>query len=87
MTQLALTHSSRPAHFTSLAIMLGVLAMGTVSPEPAMSMPTIQAQLTTLPQVPTPITRKEAARVLVNVEAKEVCGNFSGWGSMQILEF
>ncbi len=74
MTQLAFTHSSRPVRFISLATMVGVLAMGTISPEPAMSMPTIQAELTTLPQVPTPITRKEAAHVVVHVEAKEYVG-------------
>ena len=54
--------------------MVGVLAMGTVSPEPAIGMPTIQAQLTTLPQVPNPITRKEAAHVVVHVEAVEYVG-------------
>ncbi|MEO6201966.1 MAG: hypothetical protein ABIU05_05935, partial [Nitrospirales bacterium] len=71
MTHLTFIHPSRATRFISLATMLGVLAMGTISPEPAISMPTIQAQLTTLPQVPTPITRKEAAHVVVNVEAKE----------------
>ncbi len=57
--------------------MLGVLVMGTTSPVHAKDMPTVKAQLTTLPQVPAPITRKEAARVLVNVEAKEYVGTLA----------
>jgi nitrite reductase (NO-forming) len=40
-------------------------------------MPTVQAQLTTLPQVPAPITRKEAAHVVVNMEAKEYVGTLA----------
>ncbi|WP_342350099.1 copper-containing nitrite reductase [uncultured Nitrospira sp.] len=77
MMHVAFTHTSRLTGFISLATMLGVLAMGTVLPAPAMSMPTIQAQLTTLPQVPTPITRKEAAHVVVHVEAKEYVGTLA----------
>jgi len=42
-----------------------------------MNMPTVQAQLTTLPQVPAPITRKEAAHVVVNVETKEFVGTLA----------
>lgn len=74
MTHLAFTHSSRPARFISLATMVGVLAMGTISSVHAKDIPTVQAQLTTLPKVPTPITRKEAAHVVVHVEAKEYVG-------------
>jgi nitrite reductase (NO-forming) len=48
-----------------------------MSPVRAMDMPTVQAQLTTLPQVPAPITRKESSRVLVNVEAKEYVGTLA----------
>jgi nitrite reductase (NO-forming) len=40
----------------------------------AMEMPTVQAKLTTLPEVPSPITRKQPAKVVVNVEAKEYVG-------------
>ncbi|MDH5575265.1 MAG: copper-containing nitrite reductase [Nitrospirota bacterium] len=42
-----------------------------------MNMPTVQAQLTTLPQVPAPITRKESAHVVVNIEAKEFVGTLA----------
>jgi nitrite reductase (NO-forming) len=44
---------------------------------PIHAMDTIQAQLTTLPKVPAPITRKEAAHVVVNVEAKEYVGTLA----------
>ncbi|MEO8325430.1 MAG: copper-containing nitrite reductase [Nitrospirota bacterium] len=77
MTHLALIHPSRATRFISLATMLGVLAMGIISPVHAKDMPTVQAQLTTLPHVPDPITRKEPARVLVNVEAKEGVGTLA----------
>ena len=77
MTHLAFTHSSRPARFVSLATIVGVLAMGTISSVHAKDIPTVQAQLTTLPHAPAPITRKEPARVLVNVEAKEYVGNLT----------
>ncbi|MGD9849884.1 MAG: copper-containing nitrite reductase [Nitrospirales bacterium] len=42
-----------------------------------MDLPKVQAQLTTLPQVPAPITRKGAAHVVVNVEAKEYVGTLA----------
>jgi nitrite reductase (NO-forming) len=51
--------------------------MGTTSPVHAKDIPTVKAQLTTLPQVPAAITRKEAARVFVNVEAKEYVGTLA----------
>ena len=77
MKHLGFTHSSRSTRFYALAAMLGVLVMGTTSPVHAKDMPTVKAQLTTLPQVPAPITRKESARVLVNVEAKEYVGTLA----------
>jgi nitrite reductase (NO-forming) len=40
-------------------------------------MPTVKAQLTTLPQVPAPITRKDPARIQVNMEAKEYVGTLA----------
>lgn len=58
--------------FLALATILAGL-MGT----PIHAMDTIQAQLTTLPKVPAPITRKEAAHVVVNVEAKEYVGTLA----------
>jgi len=61
-----------PAGFLALATMLAGF-MGT----PIHAMDTIQAQLTTLPQVPTAIARKEAAHVVVNVEAKEYVGTLA----------
>ncbi|MGE0474344.1 MAG: multicopper oxidase domain-containing protein, partial [Nitrospirales bacterium] len=51
--------------------------VGTTSLTFAMDPPKVQAQLTTLPQVPAPITRKEAAHVVVNVEAKEFVGTLA----------
>jgi len=57
--------------------MLGALGIGIHSSGHAMNMPTVQAQLTTLPQVPAPITRKEAAHVVVNVETKEFVGTLA----------
>ncbi len=43
----------------------------------AMDMPTVQATLTTLPKVPSPVTRKGPAKVVVNVEAKEYVGTLA----------
>ena len=57
--------------------MVGLLILGMTSLLFAKDMPTVKAQLTTLPQVPPPINRKEAARVLVNVEAKEYVGTLA----------
>jgi nitrite reductase (NO-forming) len=73
----AFTHPSLSTRLFALATLLGVLVIGTMSPVRAMDMPTVQAQLTTLPQVPAPITRKESSRVLVNVEAKEYVGTLA----------
>jgi len=59
----------------------GFLALATIlaglTGTPIHAMDTIQAQLTTLPKVPAPITRKEAAHVVVNVEAKEYVGTLA----------
>jgi len=41
------------------------------------AMPTVQATLTTLPEVPAPITRKRPAKVVVDVEAKEYMGTLA----------
>ncbi len=43
----------------------------------AANMPTIEATLTTLPTVPPPVTRKNAGKVIVNVEAKEYVGTLA----------
>ena len=40
-------------------------------------MPTVQAKLTTWPEVPSPSTRKQPAKVVVNVEAKEYVGTLA----------
>jgi nitrite reductase (NO-forming) len=69
---LGLYKKAGPAGFLALAT---ILAGFTGSPIHAME--TIQAQLTTLPKVPVPITRKEAAHVVVNVEAKEYVGTLA----------
>lgn len=72
--------------FNSKLGVVGFLAFATlalgifVGPPPltfAMDLPRVQAKLTTLPQVPAPITRKEAAYVVVNVEAKEYVGSLA----------
>ncbi len=51
--------------------------MAFVSTTWASDMPTVQAKLTTLPEVPAPITRKQPAKVVVNVEAKEYVGTLA----------
>jgi nitrite reductase (NO-forming) len=56
-----------------MALTLAGLATSTL----AMDMPTIEAKLTTLPNVPAPITRKGPAKVVVNVEAKEYVGTLA----------
>ncbi len=43
----------------------------------AANMPTIEATLATLPTVPAPVTRKNPAKVMVNVEAKEYVGTLA----------
>lgn len=77
MNHISFTHPNRSTNIYALATIFGALVMGSPSPVQAMDMPTIPAQLTTLPQVPAPITRKEAARVLVNVETKEYVGTLA----------
>jgi nitrite reductase (NO-forming) len=57
------------------ALFLAVTCLGPASA--AWAMPTVQATLTTLPEVPAPITRKQAAKVVVNVEAKEYVGTLA----------
>jgi len=74
---LGFTHPSRSRRFYALAAMLAGLIMGTTAPVHAKDMPTIKAQLTTLPQVPAPITRKDPARIQVNMEAKEYVGTLA----------
>jgi len=63
--------------FAAVAAFLVGHLMGPVAPTWGMDVPTIQAQLTTLPQVPAPITRKEVAHVVVNMEAKEYVGTLA----------
>ncbi len=61
--------------------LVGMLILGGFAlmalPVQAEDLPTVQAQLTTLPKVPSPITRKGPAKVIVNVEAKEYVGNLT----------
>ncbi|MCA9420640.1 MAG: nitrite reductase, copper-containing [Nitrospira sp.] len=77
MNHAPFSHPNRSAHVCVLATMAGILVMGTFAPEPTLGMPTVEAHLTTLPQVPTPITRKEATRVVVHVETKEYVGTLA----------
>jgi nitrite reductase (NO-forming) len=74
---LACTNPIRARSVLALAAMLGTLVTGHVSPVDAKEMATVQAQMTTLPQVPPPITRKEPARVVVNVETTEYVGTLA----------
>ena len=59
------------------AFFMAMTFVGLVSTTWASDMPTIQAKLTTLPEVPAPITRKQPAKVVVNVEAKEYVGTLA----------
>ena len=59
------------------AIFIALTFTGLGSAAWAMDMPTVQAKLTTLPEVPAPITRKQPAKVVVNVEAKEYVGTLA----------
>jgi len=71
-------HTGHTARILTCAIAAGGLLLGTVtSPAFAKGLPTVQAQLTTFPEVPTPITRKNPAKVIVNVEAKEYVGDLA----------
>jgi nitrite reductase (NO-forming) len=54
-----------------------MIFMAFVSTTWASDLPTVQATLTTLPEVPAPITRKQPAKVVVNVEAKEYVGTLT----------
>jgi len=58
-------------------LVMAMTFIGFVSTTWASGMPTIQAKLTTLPEVPAPITRKQPAKVVVNVEAKEYVGTLA----------
>ncbi len=58
-------------------LFLALTCIGSSSGTWAMDMPTVQATLTTLPEVPAPITRKHPAKVIVNVEAKEYVGTLA----------
>ena len=63
---------------TRCTVAIGVIALALMGLTSATwAMPTVQAKLTTLPEVPTPITRKEPAKVIVNVEAKEYVGELA----------
>ena len=59
------------------ALFMALTFIGASSDTWAMDMPTVQAKLTTLPEVPAPITRKQPAKVVVNVEAKEYVGTLA----------
>jgi len=71
------TEFTRFARPIVAALLLAMPLIGPTSSVLAKDMPTVQAQLTTLPQVPAPITRKEAAHVVVNMEAKEYVGTLA----------
>jgi len=68
---------TRVARPIVVALLLAMPLIGTGSSVWAKDMPTVQAQLTTLPEVPIPITRKTPAMVVVNVEAKEYVGTLA----------
>ena len=59
------------------ALFMALTFTGLSSDTWAMDIPTVQATLTTLPEVPAPITRKHPAKVVVNVEAKEYVGTLA----------
>jgi len=71
------TEFTRCARPIVAALLLAMPLIGIASSVWAKDMPTVQAQLTTLPEVPTPITRKTPAKVVVNVEAKEYVGTLA----------
>jgi nitrite reductase (NO-forming) len=62
---------------TIVAALFMALPLIGASSETWAGMPTVQAKLTTLPEVPAPITRKGPAKVVVNVEAKEYVGTLA----------
>ncbi len=59
------------------ALFMALTFIGPSSDTWAADMPTVQAKLTTLPEVPSPITRTQPAKVVVNVEAKEYVGTLA----------
>jgi nitrite reductase (NO-forming) len=59
------------------ALFIAMTFAGFISTTWASDMPTVQAQLTTLPEVPAPIAMKQPAKVLVKVEAKEYVGTLA----------
>src|SRR5210317_1003432 len=60
-----------------MALFMALTVIGHSSDTLAKNMPTVQAKLTTLPDGPAPITRKQPAKVVVNVEAKEYVGTLA----------
>jgi hypothetical protein len=70
--------TGQSARILTCAIAAAGLLLGTaIAPVYAKGMETVQAKLTTLPEVPTPITRKTPAKVIVKVEAKEYVGTLA----------
>jgi nitrite reductase (NO-forming) len=67
-------HSLKGFYISFFSTLVGFMM---VSNPLALGAETIQAQLTTLPQVPPPITRSQPARVIVNLEAKEFVGKLA----------
>ncbi len=65
----------RAGLFAALGIAL--TGVGFTSNTLATDLPTVEAKLTTLPEVPAPITRKQPAKVVVKVEAKEYVGQLA----------
>ena len=59
------------------ALVIALIGLGASLESSAKDMPTVQATLTTLPEVPAPITREKPAKVVVNVEAKEYVGTLA----------
>ena len=71
---------TRNALCRALKSMLLAIALTLVSPHALMAnddLPIVQAVLTAAPQVPPPITRKSAAKVVVNLETIEKVGRLS----------
>ena len=65
---------------TKLVVAASCMALtlaGLATTSLAMDMPTVEAKLTTLPEVPAPIARKKPAKVVVNIEAKEYVGTLA----------
>lgn len=60
-----------------LSRVLNVLLVFLLASSVAFAEETLTAELTTAPKVPAPIKRKEAARIVVNLEAKEYVGTLA----------